>query len=248
VGFQLKRLITCSLILGFRFVSPISISSVFHGFIGLGMGRKNMLRWLLIWHSTIWAIWNSQNEVIFARRTVYVESLVDKVKLSSWKWYNLVTPAPSLSGRTIRMMSSLREELFLSNLWRIRWNFNRGSDIWLKTPVTPAPSMSGRCNPSCVGADSSRWTAGCGFCCILVVFNLFFAGLLFFLFFIQFVRCLGSGVCSLVFCSFGQCISCTLPYFLLCWCFSYLYCYFSLYIYIYIYLSLPLKKVKWIIW
>ncbi|PNX73085.1 hypothetical protein L195_g028983, partial [Trifolium pratense] len=64
-----------------------------------------------------------------------------------------------LSG-TLGMMSSLREELFLSNIWWIRSNFQRGSGIWLKTLVTPAPSMSGRCNRSCVGADSGRWAAG----------------------------------------------------------------------------------------
>jgi hypothetical protein len=115
--------------LGFRFVSPISISSVFHGFIGLGMGRKNMLRWLLIWHSTIWAIWNSQNEVIFVRRTVSVESLMDKVKLSTWKWY-----------------------------------------LALKTLITYVPSISGRCNQFCVGADSavSDWPKNYGAMCIFL--------------------------------------------------------------------------------
>ncbi|GAU39871.1 hypothetical protein TSUD_69190 [Trifolium subterraneum] len=80
--------------LGFRFVSPMSISSVLQGFLALGLGRKNKLGWLLIWHATVWAIWNSRNDVIFARETVSVEylvgtvsveSLVDKVKLSSWK-------------------------------------------------------------------------------------------------------------------------------------------------------------------
>ncbi|GAU24945.1 hypothetical protein TSUD_311800 [Trifolium subterraneum] len=53
---------------------------------------KNMLGWLLIWHATVWAIWNSLNGVIFARGTVSVESLVDKVKLSSWKWYMAKNP------------------------------------------------------------------------------------------------------------------------------------------------------------
>jgi hypothetical protein len=73
--------------LDFQFVSPVSIISVFQGFIGSGRGRKNRLGWLLIWHATVWAMWNSQNDVIFARGTVCVDSLVDKVKLSSWKWY-----------------------------------------------------------------------------------------------------------------------------------------------------------------
>ncbi|GAU45061.1 hypothetical protein TSUD_198490 [Trifolium subterraneum] len=81
--------------LGFRFVSPPSISSVFQGFLGFRVGRKIRLEWLLIWHATVWTIWNSRNDVIFARGTVSVESLVDKVKFSSWKWYlakNLGSP------------------------------------------------------------------------------------------------------------------------------------------------------------
>ncbi|PNX68911.1 anthocyanin 3'-O-beta-glucosyltransferase, partial [Trifolium pratense] len=44
------------------------------------------------WHATVWAIWNSRNDVIFARGTVSVESLVDKVKLSSWKWHLTKNP------------------------------------------------------------------------------------------------------------------------------------------------------------
>ncbi|GAU20711.1 hypothetical protein TSUD_231250 [Trifolium subterraneum] len=83
--------------LDFRFVSPPSISSVFQGFPGFGVGRKIRLEWLLIWHATVWTIWNSQNDVIFARGTVSVESLVDKVKLSSWKWYLAKNPGSPCS-------------------------------------------------------------------------------------------------------------------------------------------------------
>jgi hypothetical protein len=74
------------------------------------------------------------------------------------------------------------ERLFLSNLWWIKWNFQRGSDIWLKTLVTHAPSMSGRSDRSCVGANSGSWAAGYGFRCLLVVIDLFFACLLFYSF------------------------------------------------------------------
>jgi hypothetical protein len=51
------------------------------------LGRKIRLGWLLIWHATVWAIWNSWNNIIFARWTVSVNSLVDKVKLSLWNRY-----------------------------------------------------------------------------------------------------------------------------------------------------------------
>ncbi|PNY02514.1 hypothetical protein L195_g025825 [Trifolium pratense] len=72
-------------------------------------------------------IWNSQNHVIFARGTVSVESLVDKVKLSSCKWY------------------------------------------LAKNPGNAAPSISGRYNRSCVGADSGMWAAGCVLVQVFVV-------------------------------------------------------------------------------
>jgi hypothetical protein len=39
--------------LDFPFVSPMSIISVFQGFLALGLGRKIRLGWLLIWHATV---------------------------------------------------------------------------------------------------------------------------------------------------------------------------------------------------
>ncbi|GAU16976.1 hypothetical protein TSUD_37340 [Trifolium subterraneum] len=77
--------------LGFQFVSPMSIRGVFQGFLALSLGRKN-------------------------RGIVSVESSVDKVKLSSWKWYiwlkTLVISAPSVSGRCIQSCAGA-----VSGLW-----------------------------------------------------------------------------------------------------------------------------------
>ncbi|GAU42449.1 hypothetical protein TSUD_247910 [Trifolium subterraneum] len=69
--------------LGFELVSPNNISNLFEWFLGLGMGRKSRLGWLLIWHAAVWSIWISRNDLIFDRGTISIESLVDKVKLSS---------------------------------------------------------------------------------------------------------------------------------------------------------------------
>jgi hypothetical protein len=84
--------ITCNLIssvwfkllwwLGIQFVSPYGISRFLHAFLGPGLVRKNKLLWLLIWHATVWFIWDSRNNLIFTTGTVFVDSLVDKVKLS----------------------------------------------------------------------------------------------------------------------------------------------------------------------
>ncbi|MCH80102.1 LINE-1 reverse transcriptase like [Trifolium medium] len=57
-----------------------------------GVGRKSRLGCVLIWHAAVWTIWNSRNDLIFAQGTVSVESLVDKVKLSSWKWFLAKNP------------------------------------------------------------------------------------------------------------------------------------------------------------
>ncbi|GAU30313.1 hypothetical protein TSUD_211700 [Trifolium subterraneum] len=73
--------------LGFELVSPNRIASLFEWFLGLGVCRKSRLGWLLIWHAAVWSIWISRNDLIFARGTISVESLIDKVKLSSYKCF-----------------------------------------------------------------------------------------------------------------------------------------------------------------
>ncbi|GAU42213.1 hypothetical protein TSUD_375620 [Trifolium subterraneum] len=79
--------------LGFQFFSPNSITSLFEGFLGISMNRKFRLGWMLVWHAAVWAIWNSRNDIIFARGTVsIVDTLVEKVKLSSWKWFLAKNP------------------------------------------------------------------------------------------------------------------------------------------------------------
>jgi hypothetical protein len=51
------------------------------------MGRKERIRWLLIWHSIVWTIWKSLNDIFFLEGTFFVQCLVDKVKLLSCKWF-----------------------------------------------------------------------------------------------------------------------------------------------------------------
>ncbi|GAU26578.1 hypothetical protein TSUD_266930 [Trifolium subterraneum] len=72
--------------LGFQFVSPNSIIGLFEGFLGFSVNRKFRLGCVLIWHAAVWSIWNSLYDLIFARGTVSIDTLVEKVKLSSWKW------------------------------------------------------------------------------------------------------------------------------------------------------------------
>ncbi|GAU37888.1 hypothetical protein TSUD_395720 [Trifolium subterraneum] len=68
--------------LGVEYVSPNSIMQVFESFFGLGVGCRVRLGFILVWHAVVWTIWTSQNDIIFAGGY----SVVDRVKLSSWKW------------------------------------------------------------------------------------------------------------------------------------------------------------------
>ncbi|MCI36511.1 anthocyanin 3'-O-beta-glucosyltransferase, partial [Trifolium medium] len=42
---------------------------------------------ILVWHAVVWTIWTSRNEIIFAGGSSTIDTIVDKVKLSSWKWF-----------------------------------------------------------------------------------------------------------------------------------------------------------------
>jgi hypothetical protein len=72
---------------GIEFVSPNSITQVFESFLGLGGGRRVRLGLILVWHAFVWTIWISQNDIIFAGGSSSIDTLVDKVKLFSWKWF-----------------------------------------------------------------------------------------------------------------------------------------------------------------
>jgi hypothetical protein len=81
--------------LGRDFVLPNSIGQVFESFLSLGVGRQGRLGMLLVWHALVWSIWTVRNDIIFASGASSVATVVDKVKLSSWKWFlgkNLGSP------------------------------------------------------------------------------------------------------------------------------------------------------------
>jgi hypothetical protein len=67
-------------------VTPRSILGLFEGFLGMGKSKKDRTGWLLIWYIIVCTIWNFQNDVLFSEGTFFVECLVDRVKLLSWKW------------------------------------------------------------------------------------------------------------------------------------------------------------------
>jgi hypothetical protein len=72
-------------LLGIEFVSPDSIMQVFESFSRLGVRRRVRLGMILVWHVVVWTIRTFRNDNIGGSSTI--DNLVDKVKLSSWKWF-----------------------------------------------------------------------------------------------------------------------------------------------------------------
>ncbi|MCI60096.1 resistance-like protein, partial [Trifolium medium] len=53
----------------------------------MGVGRRVRLGMVLMWHVIVWSIWTSRNDIIFAGGSSTIDNLMDRVKLSSWKWF-----------------------------------------------------------------------------------------------------------------------------------------------------------------
>jgi hypothetical protein len=42
---------------------------------------------LVVWNSFVWIIWQARNNCIFNNGTVFLDDLVEQIKLMSWKWF-----------------------------------------------------------------------------------------------------------------------------------------------------------------
>jgi hypothetical protein len=51
-----------------------------------GNSKKETKGFWLIWHTTIWVLWNRRNEKIFKGRNFEVDELVEEIKVLSWRW------------------------------------------------------------------------------------------------------------------------------------------------------------------
>jgi hypothetical protein len=41
---------------------------------------------MLIWHTTVWKIWEARNDMIFSDKILSLEDLGDDIKVTSWRW------------------------------------------------------------------------------------------------------------------------------------------------------------------
>jgi hypothetical protein len=72
--------------LGVVLVMPQNLFSFFDCFVGAANNKKAAKGFALIWHTTIWLIWRSRNEVLFSNGVRDLVKVVDDVKLLSWRW------------------------------------------------------------------------------------------------------------------------------------------------------------------
>jgi hypothetical protein len=42
--------------------------------------------YVLIWHTTLWALWKARNNAIFKDVTFNPVEIIDSIKVVSWKW------------------------------------------------------------------------------------------------------------------------------------------------------------------
>jgi hypothetical protein len=73
--------------LGLQFSLPHSLFSILNLFRD-SQGKKARRKGLiLIWSAVVWVLWRMRNAVIFENDTAQIISVVDNIKLSSWKWW-----------------------------------------------------------------------------------------------------------------------------------------------------------------
>jgi hypothetical protein len=72
--------------LGFSIVLPNNPFGLFEYFVGFASNKKVAKGFALIWHTTVWSIWRSRNEMVFSNGVRDVGKVVDEVKHLSWQW------------------------------------------------------------------------------------------------------------------------------------------------------------------
>jgi hypothetical protein len=50
-------------------------------------------RWM-VWIATIWVLWKARNDNIFNRKSIFVEEIVEEIKVVSWRWFLSRTQLP----------------------------------------------------------------------------------------------------------------------------------------------------------
>jgi hypothetical protein len=72
--------------LGIYIVMPNNLFTMFEYFVGAATSKKMAKGFAIIWHSTIWSIWRSRNEVAFSNGVKDLVKVTEDSKILSWQW------------------------------------------------------------------------------------------------------------------------------------------------------------------
>jgi hypothetical protein len=72
--------------IGISIVIPPSLSTLFEIVKGSVSNKKIRKGFLVIWHASLWSIWKSRNNAIFASGSYSARDVLEDIKVLSWKW------------------------------------------------------------------------------------------------------------------------------------------------------------------
>ncbi|MCI22359.1 myb-like transcription factor, partial [Trifolium medium] len=72
--------------LGVIIIIPPNLFSLFECLSEAASNKRIRKGLWLIWHSTIWVIWKSRNDITFANGVKDPMKAVDDIKMLSWRW------------------------------------------------------------------------------------------------------------------------------------------------------------------
>jgi hypothetical protein len=72
--------------LGVSIVIPPSLVTLLDILLGAARNRNIRRGFIMIWHATLWSIWKARNNAIFANGVFIPASVIDNIKVLSWKW------------------------------------------------------------------------------------------------------------------------------------------------------------------
>lgn len=70
----------------FSFITPPNLLIHWDCWGMEGRNKKALKGLWLIWHTTVWVVWQVRNNKIFKDEVCGIEEIVEKIKVLSWRW------------------------------------------------------------------------------------------------------------------------------------------------------------------
>jgi len=69
-----------------NFITPLNLFHHWECWSGMAFNKRVRKGYCLIWHATIWTLWKVRNDKIFNNGGKDANSIVEEVKVLSWRW------------------------------------------------------------------------------------------------------------------------------------------------------------------